>query len=401
MNKNIRRHIFWIVISGVICFFTACNNDSVSEKQAESFLKYYAVSTDDNTGTKVIQTSDGYAIMGNFESGSGQKDIFIIFTDKFGRQKGNTILIGTERDDLGYSMIELSDGYIIAGTTFNTTQKWGYLVNISSDGRVLWERKYSGYQELVFRDAYRATDGTLIITGHSIDRTGDDMEAIIFKAETNGDSLFCRTFGRSDRNDVGEAIIEHEQRYHVITTSTPVSDNRLSRIRMINTNTRGGGETSNEIEEDSHSGKDLTVNTAGNMYILGNIYDYASRDSKIFLAELELKSFGQITDLKYSASIAYDESLHAESFAPVEQNELAIGGWQVNPNDKDILFLKVDSEFGPVMLKTYGSEGNGDQESQSIIYTGADRGYALTGSADLAGGRTTMLLKIDSEGELK
>ncbi len=56
-----------MVIGGMICFISACNNDSVSEKQGESFLKYYAVGIEDNTGSEVIQTSDGYAIMGNFD----------------------------------------------------------------------------------------------------------------------------------------------------------------------------------------------------------------------------------------------------------------------------------------------------------------------------------------------
>ena len=78
MNRNIGRHIAWFVIGGMICFISACNNDSVSEEQAESFLKYYAAGVDNNTGTQVIQTSDGYVIMGNFENASTQKDIFII-----------------------------------------------------------------------------------------------------------------------------------------------------------------------------------------------------------------------------------------------------------------------------------------------------------------------------------
>ncbi|MBA7535316.1 hypothetical protein ES705_27569 [subsurface metagenome] len=384
----------------MICFISACNNDSVSDKQAESFLKYYAVGID-NTGTEVIQTSDGYAIMGNFENGSGQKDIFIIFTDEFGRQKtGDPIIIGTDDDDHGYSMIRLGDGYLISGTSFNETQKWGYLVNISSDGRVLWEQNYSGYQELEFRDAYEANDGNLIMTGYSIRNPGDDMEAIIAKTSTTGELKWLRTNNFSGRNDVGEAIIEHQKRYHVLTTSTNVSDINLSRIRMLNTDTKGRAPTNYEIKIDYLSGKDITkITPEGNMYILGNNEDPASRVSSIFLGELELISEGQITTLKNSASIPYTESLHAESFAPVEQkNELAIGGWQVKPNDNDILFLSVDIGFQDFMLKTYGSKGY--QASQNIIYTG-DGGFALTGSVDLADGRISMLLKIDSDGELR
>jgi len=401
MNRNFGRHIAWFVIGGMICFISACNNDSVSEMQAESFLKYYAAGTDNSTGTEVIQTSDGYVILGNFENASTQKDIFIIFTDEYGRQKtGDPIVIGTDLNDHGYSMIKLTDGgYLITGTSFNATEKQGYLVNISSDGTVLWEQNYSGYNELEFRSVYPASDGHIIITGYSKRNPGDDTEAIIVKTSATGDLMWLRSYNYAGRNDVGEAIIEDQNRYHVLTTSTAVIDTRLSRIRILNTNTNGGAPTSYELPKNYYSGKDITLNTAGNLYILGNVQDPVSRESSIFLAELELTWNGSITSLKDSATISYQESLHAESFAPVEQSGLVIGGWQVKPNDIDILLLQVSNDLQFEMLNTYGTKGS--QTSQNIIYTGDDRGFALTGSVDLAGGTISMLLKVGSDGELK
>ncbi len=401
MNRNFGRHIAWFVIGGMICFISACNNYSVSEKQAESFLKYYAAGIDDNIGREVIQTSDGYVIMGNFENASTQKDIFIIFTDEFGRQKtGDPIVIGTDIDDHGYSMIRLTDGgYLISGTSFNATETQGYLVNISSDGTVLWEQNYNGYTELEFRSAYPASDGHIIITGYSKRNPGDDTEAIIVKTSATGDLMWLRSYNYPDRNDVGEAIIEDQSRYHVLTTSTAVSNTRLSRIRILNTNTNGGAPTSFEIQKDYYSGKDITLNSAGNMYILGNVRNPVSAKSNIFLAELELTWNGSITGLKDSITISNPESLHAESFAPVEQSSLAIGGWQIKPNDIDILLLQVGIDFQFEMLNTYGTKGS--QTSQNIIYTGDDRGFALTGSVDLAGGTISMLLKVGPDGELK
>ncbi len=98
-----------------------------------------------------------------------QKDIFVIFTDEFGRQKtSEPKIIGTDLNDHGNDMIRLTDGtYLVSGTSFNATQKMGYLVNISSDGTVLWEQNYGGYNELEFRCAYPASDGNIIVTGYS------------------------------------------------------------------------------------------------------------------------------------------------------------------------------------------------------------------------------------------
>jgi hypothetical protein len=400
MNTYKVRHIFWILIGGMICLISSCNNFSVSEKQAETFLKYYAVDIEHNTGTVVIQTSDGgYAILGNYENPSGQKDIFVIFTDEFGRQKSDDlIVIGTEGDDHGYSMIRLGDGYLISGTSHNATQKWGYLVNISSDGRILWERNYSGYQELEFRDAYLAPDGHIIITGYGKNDPGD-REVIIFKTSAEGDSIWMRQTLLTGSNDVGEAIIEYQNRYHILTTSRNVTNTSQSHIRMLNTNTDGRGPTRLDIQEDYLSGKDIVKNASGRMFILGNIEDPVSRISEIYLAELVLTGDGgAITNLDNSEIIPYSESLHATSFAPVGEEGLAIGGWQSIQNDNDILFLLVDNDFQNPKPMTYGSKFH--QASHSIIYT-FDQGYALTGSVDLGGGRTSMLLKLDSDGQLR
>ena len=62
--------------------------------------------------------------------------------------------------------------------------------------------------------------------------------------------------------------------------------------------------------------------------------------------------------------------------------------------------MGVDNNFELEMLNTYGST-KGSQTSQNIIYTGNDGGFALTGSVDLAGGTTSMLLKVGPDGELR
>ena len=398
-------HIMATILGGMILLASACNNQSVSDQQAVSFLKYYAAGVDDNTGTKVIETSDGYAILGNFSNVAGDKDIFVVFTDAFGRQRTAEIeTIGTNLNDHGHHMIRLEGGgYLICGTSYTSDYRRGYLVNISNDGDVLWERNYGGYQELEFRHAALASDGNIIITGYSRENTGDLTGAIIYKVEPDGDSLWCKTYPLDRSNVVGEAIMEVEEgvsiRYLVLTTIRDEMDIRDSQIYMLNTNTRGAAQTSELIQEELLSGTDMVRTTAGRIFILGNKEDNVSRESSIFLGELELTTNGLITVLTNSSILTAPESQHASSFAPVEESGLAIGGWEVKPNDNDILFLQVDTDFNVGMRKTFGTKGH--QSSQSIIYTSSDRGYALTGTVDLGGGRTSMLLKIDAEGELK
>ena len=93
-------------------------------------------------------------------------------------------------------------------------------------------------------------------------------------------------------------------------------------------------------------------------------------------------------------------SLHASSFATVEDNALAIGGWQSIQDDNNILFMLVDNNLQEELArKVFGTKYH--QEAHNIIYTPRDRGFALTGLVDLGVGQTSMLLKIDSDWELK
>ena len=401
MNAHKGRHIFWIVFSGMLSLISACNNYSVSEEQAESFLKYYAVDFDNHTGTDLIRTSDGgYAILCNYDNGSAE-GIFVILTDEFGRQKTNSpYVIATPGVVQGYGMIEIDDGYLISGSVAAADSIKGYLVVISGEGRILREKKVSGYRELEFRDAYEAKDGNLIVTGYG-KNDADNRQVILVKTTTELGLIWPipRRFPWSG-NNVGEAVIEHLGRYHILTTTTDVNSPRLSQIRMLNTNTDGRGPTHHLISTPYLSGKDIAVNDAsGNMYILGNLEDNSSRKSSIFLAELVLTGQdNSITSLANPTIIPDDKSLYGASFVTLEDyNELAIGGRQID--DNLILFLRVDNDFQVLTRKIYGFK-SAYQASQSIIHT-SDGGFALTGSVDMVDKRTSMLLKIDSEGELK
>ena len=269
------------------------------------------------------------------------------------------------------------------------------MVVISSGGTILREKNYSGYKELEFRNVYKDTDGNLILTGYGKNDPGN-REVILFKTTTELDLKWMRRFPWSG-NNVGEAVIEHQERYHIITTTTDVNSPSLSQIRMLNTNTDGRGPTYNLISTTYLSGKDIAVNdVSGNMYILGNLEDNSSRENNIYLAELVLT--GQdysSTSLGNSRTIT-NPDYRAASFVTANDNNLAIGGLQIN--DNNILFLLVDNSFLPLIQKIYGSKST--QASQSIIHT-TDGGFALTGSVDMVDRKTSMLLKIDSEGELK
>jgi hypothetical protein len=391
------RHIFGMILGGMTLLIASCDNEAVSVVQEESFLKYYALSAEDNTGTKVIRRPDGYAIMCNVEN-SGQEDILVVFTDRFGRRTGESDPIGDPQlNDHGYSMINLDEGYLICGTTYYDGFTKGYLVNISGDGAILWEKRYLGYAGLEFRDVV-LHDGNLVMTGSAIRDDPEDTEVPLFKTNARGDSSWLKTIDYSG-NDVVESIMEFDTLYHVVVT------NSGTQVIILYSTVDGRLPQPCFLEEEHLSGRDIIFNPAGRIFVLAKKMDPVDRVSMIYLAELELikKPGGKVLELLTSAIIPDPDggSLDPASFIPVGGDELVIGGsWQkTTQSDRDILFMEVDNNnFQPMDKKTFGAKS--DQESLDIIAT-PDGGYALTGSVNLGLKKTTMLLKINQDKELK
>jgi hypothetical protein len=65
----------------------SCNNYSISDKQAESFIKYFPLSVNNNQGNQVIQTlNGGYVILAGYSSepaSGSEQAIPLIFCDEF------------------------------------------------------------------------------------------------------------------------------------------------------------------------------------------------------------------------------------------------------------------------------------------------------------------------------
>ena len=383
----------------------SCNEYSVSEKQAESFLKYFPISINDNTGSEVIQTlNGGYVILSNFTnlgiSGS-DRDIPVIFCDEFGRQGSNSpLLVGTNGIDLGNSLLDINDGYIIAGSSSFTDRKQGFLMKLGSDGQVLWQKNFGGFQEMEFLDVTQSLDNGFIATGFSRNNSGK-QNVILLKVSASGDSLWMREIPFDIFNGIGESVLEYEGERILITgTISPIGPTGSARQLILNTDLEGRGYTDLKISDDQDLfGKRIIRGSTGELYILGNEVNALSNASRVYLARLELAGGGnEIVTIAASTYLDHQGSIYAFDIKPGFSGNMAICGWESAQNDFNIYFGLVDEDLRLVKSQSFGSKGY--QSAHGLCITG-DGGYALTGTIDLGGGRTSMLLKLDNEGELR
>ena len=387
------------------CVIVSCNNYELSEDQAERFVRYYPTTFFvSGEGYDLVQFPDGgYMVVGTtfrIEGDLTDREVMLLMTDEFGIETANTpILIENEGQDFGYKVISVSDGYVIAGTTKQDANSNGYLVKVNSNGELAFKHSIGTASQQEFNGITASSDGGFIITGY-IRETGGDKQVYLVKTDSWGLTIWERVIGFTGYNDVGEAVVELNNRIIIAGTTTPVNaSSGNSRLLILNTNSEGKGMTEYRIAEDANlSGADMVLDSDENIIILGNQENLISGLSSLYFAKIKLEGYNneQITVLD-ATSVDFSESLHGESIVITGTNSLAVCGWQDKEDDRDILFARVDNDFNLQDIQLFGSTG---YQSGSGLCITADGGYAIAGGAEVAGSTTTILIKLGPDGKL-
>lgn len=157
---------------------------------------------DDIDGSQsVIATSDShYVTVGQtFSFGAGYSDVWMI---KFGAN-GDSIwsrTFGGAADDWGSSVIETSNGnYLIAGTTeqYIGDTKDALLLLTDADGHLLWSRTYGGSGSEEANEVIETSDGGYLLTGYTTSTGTGWSDLWLLKTNSVGDSMWSRTYGWS------------------------------------------------------------------------------------------------------------------------------------------------------------------------------------------------------------
>jgi len=142
----------------------------------------------DEKANEVIATSDGgYLLVGVSDSDHKNQDgVYVVKVDKNGQRVWQS-LYGSREDDEGFGVVEVNDGFVIAGYTKGTKNYDSdvYLLKIDKEGGLLWSKRYGGAKDDKGYSIAKLSDG-FVITGYSTSSNSYSKDVYLLRVDENG-----------------------------------------------------------------------------------------------------------------------------------------------------------------------------------------------------------------------
>jgi hypothetical protein len=170
----------------------------------------------------VRQTSDGgYILVGStYSYSAGGRDLYLIKTNPFGQMQWSKTYGGI-RDDAGSCVEQSPDGgYVVTGYTESFAPHcWVYMLKTDPEGDSLWSKALtpSGSSWSSSVVVQQTSDTGYIITGYCVNdqEPGDDFDFFLIKTDSQGDTIWTRTYDCGDYDWAGSVCQTYDGGYVV------------------------------------------------------------------------------------------------------------------------------------------------------------------------------------------
>ena len=325
----------------------------------------------------VRQTSDGgYILSGwTWSFGSGQSDFYLVKTDNQGVCQGTRTFGGGGRDE-SYAVLQSSEGgYIVAGNTQSFGAGGGdlYVVKTDDHGFVQWTRTYGGSGNDACRCIQQTSDGGYILTGVKDLLGAGGWNVYLVKISAQGDLIWERTFG-GPNTEYAVSVQQTTDRGFIMVGLTESYGSGGSDFYVVKTDslgntqwtqTFGGGadELANSVQQ----------TTDGGFIIAGWTCSFGAGNSDYYVVKTNSQGIAQWT--RTYGGTGFDA---ASSVEQTTDGGYLVGGCSasISSGGKDFLLIKVDADGNPQWKRTYGG---GSDELWGCISSTMDGGYVIGG----------------------
>ena len=312
---------------------------------------------------------------------------------------------GGNEDDVGYSVLQTSDGgFIVAGYTKPYGADWEdvYLIRTNAHGDTLWTRTYGGAGGDKGYSVRQTNDSGYIIVGSSCSFGADDEDVYLIRSNSNGDTLWTKTYGDTLSNNLGYSIQQTDDGGFIIAGATWPSP-ALSDVYVIRTDANGdtvwtktyGGLTS--LSQDD--GRSVLQVSDGGFIIAGSTIDEDSTGTYnfwyVYLIRTDLNGDTVWTKTHGGDFIAIGSSIHQT----IDDGFIITGRADTSDvHDANVYLIYANSYGDTIWTKTYG--GTGYDEGKSVLYT-SNNGYIIVGRTMSfgAGDFDVYIIRINMNGD--
>jgi len=306
---------------------------------------------------------------------------------------------GGSSNDWGYSVTQAIDGgYIIVGATnsFGTGGGDVYLVKTDTNGDTLWTRTYGGSKEDAGYSIAQTTDGGYIIAGMT-KSFGDTLgDVYLVKIDSDGDTLWTSVYGGSGF-DYGHSVKQTTDGGYIIAGIAESPGTGYCDVYLIKTDTNGDilwTRTYGEIYDDwSYS----VAQTTDGGYIIAGMTNSIIGGGYYDVYLIKTNSGGDTLWTRIFGANFYDRG---ESVAQTSDGGYIVAGRteSFGAGYYDIYLIKTDSDGDTLWTRTYG--GIDDDWGNSVEQT-TDGGYIIAGmTVSFGSGRGDVyLVKTDADGD--
>ena len=335
--------------------------------------------------------------------------LLIIFNTVLFSQAPDTIwtkTFGGVYNDYGYEVQQTTDGgYIITGAlgqSYDSTPIENvWLVKVDALGDTLWTRQFEYANSIGYgRSVKQTSDNGYIIVGYKelgIPPYGRDL--LLIKTDTNGDTLWTKTFVDSLKEGQGNSILQTQGNSiqqtmdggYIITGSSSAD------VLLIKMNTNGDTTWTKTYDKNAQDWGNFIQQTSDGGFIIAGVTGYKFSDrGNNFTGDIWLIKTDSNGDTMWTKTYDYGESDIGYSVQQTSDNGYVITGGS-NYFNPAFRIIKTNSNGDTTWTKTYGI---GYTKSRFIQQT-FDDGYIITGTIWRKDGHKNdvLVIKTNSNGD--
>jgi hypothetical protein len=391
-----RRTVIYITLLLGI-FLYSCGKDTVSEKQAEFFVKFYANQMLDEGSDVCLTANGGYAILGTTETSDNETDAMLVITDSYGNYLNSPHFFGGPLADEGRKILSLSDGsFLLLATVTDTTHSGDNDVNIlltkiDANGDSLWTSHLgdSATTEVAYSMLVDG-NGNILLAGY---QSSSDKNALLMKTDANGKLLWQRTYGTAQSEEANSIAVSSDG--YVFCGYSEALQEGTKSLFVVKTDTSGIATSSIYVNgSGSLTGVCIQQNTEGKFVCLGSDLNATTSTYKSVL--YILSSDLATTESKFTLSDG--ENLSPVMFITEGTTYTVVANQIVSESDNDVVLLRIGSDGSNLSTTTFGA--NGLQTASAFLQT-ADGGYAIAGTNQVESNKLMMLIKTRYDGSME